>query len=223
MKEKSALIAGATGLIGSSLLQNLLDGTEYEKVIAIVRSPLNISHPKLIEKIVDFNELETYKEVFEVDDVFCCLGTTIKKAKTQENMFRIDVEYPLSIARLASERNAKQYFLVSSMGADPNSSIWYSKMKGTLEQELKKIPFETISIMRPSLLLGHRKEFRLGERVASVLSKPLSFLFLGPLKKYRAIEASTVALAMYKIAQSNKNGIKIYESEKIQKVAENYQ
>lgn len=219
MAGKTALIAGATGLVGTELLQILLNGEEYEKVIAIVRRPLDNKHPKLEEKIVNFDRLgEEDPELFAVDDVFCCLGTTIKKAKTKEAMWKIDVEYPLEIARLASSMGAKKYLLISSMNADHNSPIFYSKMKGKLEEEIKRVPFESLAILRPSLLLGDRQEFRLGERIAAAVYTKVPFLFSGPLKKYKAIEGKTVASAMYKAAQLNKPGAATYESETIQEL-----
>lgn len=218
MAGKSALIAGSTGLIGSELLQDLLDGKEYDKVVAIVRRSLEIQHPKLEEKIVDFDKLGEYNDIFAVDDVFCCLGTTIKKAKTKEAMWKIDVEYPVEIANLASSNGAKNLLLVSSMNADPNSPIFYSKMKGKLEEEIKRIPFESVAIFRPSLLLGERQEFRLGERTTAAIFTRVPFLFAGPLKKYKAIEGKTVALAMYKAAQHNNPGITIFPSEQIQEL-----
>ncbi|RSD26664.1 oxidoreductase [Mesobacillus subterraneus] len=218
MAGKTALIAGSTGLIGKELLHFLLNGSEYEKVIAIVRRPLENAHPKLEEKIVDFDRLDQYIESFAVDDVFCCLGTTIKKAKTQEAMWKIDVDYPVAIARLASSQEAKRFLLVSSMNADPNSPIFYSKMKGKLEEEIKQIPFETTAIFRPSLLLGEREEFRFGEKAAAAIFTKVPFLFAGPFKKYRAIEGKTVASAMYRAAQLNRSGVTIYPSEQIQEI-----
>jgi uncharacterized protein YbjT (DUF2867 family) len=215
---KTALIAGATGLVGNELLQFLLNGEEYEKVIAIVRRPLDKNHPKLEEKIVDFDRLGEDKNIFAGDDVFCCLGTTIKKAKTKEAMWKIDVDYPLEIARLSSSMGAKKFLLVSSMNADPNSPIFYSKMKGKLEEAIKRVPFESLAIFRPSLLLGERKEFRLGERAAEAIYTKIPFLFSGPLKKYKAIEGKTVASAMYRSAQLDKPGITTYESSKIQEL-----
>lgn len=215
MAGKTALIAGATGLVGNELLHFLLNATEYEKVIAIVRRPLELSHPKLVETIVDFDQLEKFRENFIADDVFCCLGTTIKKAKTKEAMWKIDVEYPVEVARLASEQGASKLLLISSMNANSNSSVWYSKMKGMLEEEISKIPFETIAIFRPSLLLGDRKEFRLGEKIAAATITKTSFLFKGPLKKYKAIQAKTVASTMYKKAQETKPGISIYENQNL--------
>ncbi|MEH7884150.1 oxidoreductase [Bacillus sp. JJ1609] len=218
MAGKTALIAGATGLVGNELLQFLLKGKEYDKVVALVRRPLAIKNPKLDEIIVDFDKLEDYRESFAVDDVFCCLGTTIKKAKTKEAMWKIDVDYPVAIAKLANSLGTRKFMLVSSMNADPNSPIFYSKMKGNLEEAIKQIPFETTSIFRPSLLLGNRQEFRLGEKAAAAIFTKVPFLFAGPLKKYRAIEGKTVASAMYKAAQENKPGITIYPSEQIQKI-----
>ncbi|MCM3124678.1 NAD-dependent epimerase/dehydratase family protein [Mesobacillus sp. AQ2] len=218
MAGKTALIAGATGLIGKELLQFLLNGNEYDKVIAIVRRPVGIDHPKLDERIVDFNQLEQRKQLFTADDVFCCLGTTIKKAKTKEAMWKIDVEYPVSIATLASSEGAKKFLLVSSMNADPESAIFYPRMKGKLEEEIKQIPFETTAIFRPSLLLGEREEFRFGERTAAAIFSKLPFLFTGPLRKYKAIEGRTVASAMYRVAQKNDKGLTVYPSELIQEI-----
>jgi uncharacterized protein YbjT (DUF2867 family) len=215
---KTALIAGATGLIGNELLNFLLNANEYEKVVAIVRRPLSEKHPKLEEKIVDFDKLEDYIDVFSVDDVFVCLGTTIKKAKTKEAMWKIDVDYPISIARLASSQGARKFLLVSSMNADPDSPIFYSKMKGKLEEEIKQFTFETTTIFRPSLLLGNRDEFRFGERLSAAIFTVVPFLFAGPLKKYKAIEGKTVAKAMYRVAQENKNGVTIYPSEQIAEI-----
>jgi uncharacterized protein YbjT (DUF2867 family) len=213
---KRALIAGSTGLIGNELLKFLLGSTEYEQVTAIVRRPLGVKHSKLDERVVDFDSLEKEKDLFAVEDVFCCLGTTIKKAKTKENMWRIDVEYPVSIARLASSQGARKFLLVSSMNANPDSPIFYSKMKGKLEEEIKQIPFETTAIFRPSLLLGERDEFRLGERAAAALFTKTPFLFAGPFRKYKAIEGRTVASAMYQVAQKDTAGLTVYPSEKIQ-------
>ncbi|ESU32254.1 hypothetical protein G3A_12380 [Bacillus sp. 17376] len=217
---KKALIAGSTGLIGNELLQILLDSKEYDQVTAIVRRPLDVKHSKLVERVIDFDRLEEYIGLFAVDDVFCCLGTTIKKAKTKEAMWKIDVDYPVSIAKLASSKGARKFLLVSSMNADPDSPIFYSKMKGKLEEEIKRIPFETTAIFRPSLLLGERDEFRLGERAAAAIFTKMPFLFAGPFKKYKAIEGKTVASAMYRVAQLDKTGFTIYPSEHIHELGE---
>lgn len=215
MKGKTALIAGASGLVGNELLHLLIEGEEYETVHALVRRPLDINHPKLIEVICNFDNLEEVEEYFQVDDVFVCLGTTIKKAKTKEAMYKVDVEYPVAIAQLANKKYAKQFLFISSMNANKDSSIWYSKMKGMLEEEVKKLPFVSISIFRPSLLIGERKEFRFGEKIAEKLFQGVSFLMPESWKSNFAIEASTVAQSMYEVAQTYKRGIAVYSSKDI--------
>ncbi|MDQ0220994.1 NAD-dependent epimerase/dehydratase family protein [Peribacillus cavernae] len=219
MGEKSALIVGASGLVGRELLQYLLNERDYRRVVTLVREPLGIQHPKLLEVPVDFDRLDTHRERFDVDDVFCCLGTTIKKAKTREEMAKVDIGYPLAVAKLAYENAAKQFLVISSMGADPDSRIWYSRMKGVLEQEVKKVGFPSLNIFRPSLLLGNRKEFRLGESAAASILPLLSFLLVGSLKRYKAIQAKTVALAMYRSAQRDNHGITTYLSHEIEALA----
>ncbi|WP_041580455.1 oxidoreductase [Bacillus sp. 1NLA3E] len=218
MNEKTALIAGSSGLVGNELLHLLLEGKEYDKVYAVVRKPLFLNHPKLTEVVIDFDQLENYQDYFAVDDVFSCLGTTIKKAKTKEAMYRVDVEYPLDIAELAYKKGAKQFLLVSSMNANPNSSLFYPKIKGELEQEVAKLPFETVSLLRPSLLMGVRQEFRFGEKIAGIILSGISFLFVGPLRKSKAIRGETVALAMYRIAQQGNKGITIYLSDQLESI-----
>lgn len=215
MVDKSALLFGASGLVGGELLNCLLKGTEYSKIIVFVRKPLGLKHPKLEERVTEFEDLSRHKDCFEVNDVFCCLGTTIKKAKSQEAFKKVDVEYPLEIARLAKEMRAEKFLIISSMGANSKSSVFYSRMKGLLEQKLKEISIKSLHIFRPSLLLGDRNEFRFGESVSSFLTKAISFVFVGTLKKYKPIEAETVANGMYKAAQSKNEGIYTYLSNEI--------
>ncbi|MGN1401474.1 MAG: NAD-dependent epimerase/dehydratase family protein [Bacillus sp. (in: firmicutes)] len=220
--KKKALVGGATGLVGSHLVKILLSAEEYEEVRVIVRRPIGIDHPKLKETVVDFDRLGMYAELFSVDDVFCCLGTTIKKAKTREAMLKIDSDYPLQMAALAVEQGAGQFLIISSMSADPDSKIWYSRMKGKLEGRLKKFPELSVSVLRPSLLLGKRDEFRLGESAGAVLYKILSPFMKGPLRKYRAVQGETVARAMYRIAVKGKVGYTVYPSDEIAKIGDVY-
>jgi len=215
LEDKSAILVGASGLVGGELLNFLLQGEQYSKVIVLGRRPLNITHPKLEEIIVDFEYLDEYKESFSVDDVFCCLGTTIKKAKTKEGFKKVDVDYVLSLARIAKEMKVEKFLIVSSMGANQGSAIFYSKMKGLVEESLKKIGFNSLHIFRPSLLLGKRQEVRSGEAAASVLSQLLLFMFRGPLRKYRPIDAKVVAKGMYRAAQKERDGHYIYMSDEI--------
>lgn len=218
---KTALIAGATGLVGRELLRQLLEATEYTQIIALVRQPIRqLQHMKLQQVVVDYNELDHYRDQMKADDVFCCLGTTIKQAGTQENMIEIDVIYPLRVAQIAYVQGAKQFVVISSMGADAKSSIFYTRIKGELEQRLQGIGYSSLSMIRPSLLLGQRRDSRSGEQIGAVVSQALSFLMVGPLRKYRGIQASAVARAMYRIAQTSKPGSHVYISDRLQRIAD---
>ncbi|QCJ44527.1 NAD-dependent epimerase/dehydratase family protein [Bacillus sp. S3] len=212
MTKKSALIAGATGLVGNELLHILINSQRYEKIYALVRRPLEVKHPTLIEVICDFERLEEVESYFTVDDVFCTLGTTIKKAKTKEAMFRIDVDYPIAIAQLAMEKGARHFLIVSSFQANKNSRLWYPKMKGELEDKLKEIPYEAMSIFQPPLLLGNRSEFRLLEKIAIGMVRGLGSIFGHQLRSRMGIEARTVAAAMFLVAQKEQKGIQIYSA-----------
>mgnify|MGYP001954855040 CR=1 FL=1 len=217
---KTALIAGASGLVGSELLQILLKKEVYDRVIAIVRRSLGIKHPKLVEAVCDFDRLDEMEgSLFEVDDVFCCLGTTIKKAKSKPAMYKIDVEYPLTIARLACEQGARHYLLISAMNANSKSPFFYPKIKGILEEKVQVEPYEAISIFRPSLLLGDRKEFRFGENLAIKMFRAISPLLKDSWKSGMAIEAIAVAQAMYNAAQLSGNGTAIYDARAIETLA----
>jgi uncharacterized protein YbjT (DUF2867 family) len=219
MNRKTALLAGATGLVGSALLQRLLQGEEYGKVHVITRRPLGINHPKAEEIICDFDHLEQVQEAFQVDDVFCCLGTTIKKAKTKSAMFKVDVEYPLAMARLAHKQGAGHFLVISSMKANPKSLFFYFRIKGILEREVSGIPFQRVSIFRPSLLLGERREFRFAENAAGKMVKGLSFLLKPAWRSRLAVEAGTVAEAMVQAAQQDGAGVQVYEAPSIEEMA----
>lgn len=215
---KTALIIGSTGLIGSQLLNLLLDSNDYLKVITFVKRDTGIKHKKLTQHIIDFDKPETYKELVVGDDFFCTIGTTIKKAGSKEAFTKVDFEYPRQFAALALQNKVKQFLIISSLGADAKSGNFYLKTKGEIQDFLKDCNFESVSILQPSLLLGNRTEFRFGEKVGAFFMKTFSFLFLGNLKKYKPIESKTVAKALLKIAQTNNKGLKIYESDAIQEI-----
>jgi uncharacterized protein YbjT (DUF2867 family) len=215
---KTALIIGSTGLIGSELLNLLLESSHYTKVITFVKRDTGIKHPKLTQHIIDFDKPETYKELVVGDDFFCTIGTTIKKAGSQKAFRKVDFEYPRQFAAFALQNRVKQFLIISSLGADSNSGNFYLKTKGEIQDFLKDCNFESVAVLQPSLLLGNRTEFRLGEKVGAFFMKTLSFLFLGKLKKYKPIEGKTVAKALLKIAQTNNRGFKIYESDVIQEI-----
>ncbi|TDE07042.1 oxidoreductase [Flavobacterium sandaracinum] len=215
---KTALIIGSTGLIGSELLNLLLESPHYAKVITFVKRDTGIKHPKLTQHIIDFDKPETYKELVVGDDFFCTIGTTIKKAGSKEAFRKVDFEYPRQFAAFALLHKVKQFLIISSLSADAKSGNFYLKTKGEIQDFLKDCNFESVAVLQPSLLLGNRTEFRLGEKVGAFFMKTLSFLFLGNLKKYKPIEGETVAKALLKIAQKNDTGFKIYESDAIQEI-----
>ncbi|MCA1029635.1 oxidoreductase [Bacillus timonensis] len=217
MEKKTALVIGATGLIGQHVVTYLLESPEYEKVTVWVRRPVPWTDSKLDVKVIDFEKME--EELFDFNDVFCCLGTTIKKAKSKETFKKVDLEYPLQVAKLAKESGSQQFLVVSAMGASASSKIFYNQVKGQLEEGLKKIEIPHLLIFRPSLLLGEREEFRFGEKVGEVFAKTLGFLMVGGLKKYRAIEGKQVAYAMVKKAANHHHQpVEVYESDRIQGV-----
>lgn len=215
---KTALIIGSTGLIGSQLLNFILDSNDYLKVITFVKRDTGIKHPKLTQHVIDFDKPETYKELIVGDDFFCTIGTTIKKAGSKKAFRKVDFEYPRQFAAFGLQNKVKQFLIISSLGADAKSGNFYLKTKGEIQDFLKDCNFESVSVLQPSLLLGNRTEFRLGEKVGAFFMKTLSFLFLGNLKKYKPIESKTVAKALLKIAQTNNKGFKIYESDAIQEI-----
>lgn len=215
-KSKTAIILGASGLVGSFLLYNLIDGDAYDRVIALARKDLGVDHPKLITHVVDFGKPETYGHLIQGDDLFCCLGITIAQAGSKEAFRKVDYEYPVQFAQAARRQGISQYLMVSSVGADPRSSAFYLKTKGECEEAVAGTEINSVSIFRPASLSGNRKDFRLAERISLPILKLLSPLLVGKLRKYRPIEARQVARAMYNVSQSPEPGCTIYESDHIQ-------
>ena len=203
---RSALVLGATGLVGGHCLDLLLAAPEYISVRVIARRSLDRIHPKLDERLLDFDKFGERPELFAVDDVFCCLGTTIRKAGGPDAFRKVDVEYPATAAHHAAERGADQFLIVSALGADPDSRIFYNRAKGEMEAEVRRLPLRAVWILRPALLLGEREELRVGERVAEALLRPLGPLMVGPLRRFRPIEARAVATAMVTLALSGGTG-----------------
>lgn len=212
---KTAIIIGGTGMTGTYLLKLLLTSNVYEKVISFVRHKSKISHPKLIQHVVNFDQPESYQDLIEGNDMFCCLGTTIKKAGSEEAFEKVDLQYPVQFAKIAASKGIKQYSIISSIGANPKSGNFYLRTKGKCEEELRKLAFQSTSIFRPSLLLGNRKEFRFSEKFGEYVMKIFSVFLFGKLKKYKAIKSKNVAYAMFSIAQSNTVGYHVYESDEI--------
>ncbi|MDQ0057898.1 NAD(P)H-binding protein [Paenibacillus harenae] len=217
---RKAVVVGATGLIGKELVELLLNNRAYVDVTLLVRRRAGITHPKLREMVIDFDLLEQSDVNLTGADVFCTLGTTIKKAGTQEAFRQVDFAYPLALGRMAKTQGAKQLLIVTAMGADTSSRFFYNRVKGEIEVALNGLGLPALHIFRPSLLLGNREEFRLGERIGSSLSRILSPLFSGRLRKYRPIQARSVAKAMLLAARSSQSGILVYQSDRIARTAE---
>ncbi len=215
-RSKSALLLGATGLTGSHLLPLLLDSEYYDTVIIYTRTPTGISHPKLQEKLIDY---DAWEQAITADDVFCCLGTTIKKAKTRKAFLKVDMEYPVKIARLQYAAHSKRFLVVSALGASSGSAIFYSRVKGQMEEELRRIGFPSLFIFRPSIITGHRKEKRSAERIGLLLFRFISPLLIGPLKKYQPVSALAIAKAMLHAAQTTVKGTSIVSPVDIQSFA----
>lgn len=211
--KKTALIAGASGLVGSYLIKFLIESGAYESVTVLTRRELNLNTKELRQVVLDFDELDENLSLGHFDDVFCCLGTTIKKAGSQEVFRKVDHDYVLKIAKLGINNGASKFLFVSSIGADSNSKVFYSRVKGEVEEGLKSLNYQTLHLFRPSMLGGKRNEFRLGEKIASWLMKIFSFVFIGKLKRYKIIAAEDVATSMFRKAQVNDKGVYVHESE----------
>jgi uncharacterized protein YbjT (DUF2867 family) len=212
MDKRNALIAGATGLVGKSLLQQLLADDLYEKIIVITRKPIAINHPKLIQQPVDFDKIETLKLNLPVDDVFCALGTTIKTAGSQDAFYKVDFTYVVNLGKWCAANGVKKFLIVSAMGASAGSGIFYNRVKGEMEAAVSQLNIEQIQVFRPSLLMGNRSEKRGGEKFAQLVMGSLGFLFNGPLLKYKGIHADVVAKAMIHAAGKQLGGFTVFES-----------
>ncbi|MGZ3873137.1 MAG: NAD(P)H-binding protein [Mucilaginibacter sp.] len=216
---KRAIIAGASGLIGQSLLNILLQHPGYDEVLILVRKELPLKHPKLNQLIVDFDKLEDYSAAITGDALFSCLGSTKKKTPDPAVYRKVDHDYTLRLAQIALKNNIGQFHLVSSMGANPYSINFYTKLKGETETELVKLGLRSLYIYRPSFLTGKRNERRPMESFLTLTMKLIDPLLLGGLKKYRSIPALKVAQAMYKQSLKNQPGVHTYASDKIKELS----
>ena len=206
--EKTALIIGASGLVGHQLVIQLLENPEFEKVRVFVRRRTGLSHPKLDEQIIDFDRPEIWKNLVQGDVLFSTLGTTIKTAKTKENQYRVDFTYQYEFAKAAVENGVPAYVLISSVGANPKSSVFYSRMKGELDEAVAKLNFKKLIVIRPSILDGNRQEKRAGEKVGLVISR---FLTRFVLKKYRPTPVDVLAAKMISLSLDQSEGFRVVE------------
>ena len=200
---KTALIFGSSGLVGKNLLNQVINNSNYSKIKIFVRSSPDISDRKIEIIKTDFKDLEIIKNLITGDDCFFCIGTTKKNSPDKKEYRRIELDLPKQIAQISKSNNVKSFIFVSSGFADPKNSGDYLKFKGLVEEEIKSLNFQKIGILRPSFLLGNRKENRVGEKIGIFIFKLLSPIFVGPIKKMKPIHSEKVAKAMIKIANEN--------------------
>jgi uncharacterized protein YbjT (DUF2867 family) len=203
------LVVGATGLVGRHCLDELLIDPTITLITAPTRRALNVTHSKLKNLVLDFSRLESALEGLTFNQAICCLGTTIKEAGSKERFREVDHDYPLTLAKIAKAGGATHYLVVTSIGADARSMIFYNRVKGELERDLATLGFAALTIVRPSLLLGKRETSRFGEKLAEPFAKLLP-------KKWRAIQAKTVARALVTLAREPASGIRVVESAGLQ-------
>jgi len=214
--DRIALLAGGGGLTGGHLLSLLLADERYARIHALVRKPGLSPHSRLQEHIFDYDHPAALSAI---DDVFCCLGTTIRKAGSQAAFRKVDYEYVVSLAHLARKAGAKRFLVISSLGASVRSPIFYSRVKGEMEEALRDVGFDELHVFQPSLLLGNRHESRPGERIGIAATCGIAPFMLGPMRKYRPIDAQIVARAMLTAAWINHRGNHVYTSDRIVELA----
>jgi uncharacterized protein YbjT (DUF2867 family) len=218
--QKTALVFGATGLVGSFLVNELAENEIYEKVKVFNRSKQHYTHNKIIEIQIDFDKIGEYVHEFKGHDAYCCLGTTLRKAGSKEKFFKIDHDLPVEIAKICSTNEVSSFIAVSSIGANADSSNYYLKAKGLMELHIQEFEFDQLAFVRPSMLLGPRQEFRFGEVIGKAIMYPLNYLLFGNLKKYKAIHSKTVANAMLQIANMPVHKL-FFESDELSEIAKN--
>ncbi len=207
---KTAIIAGATGLTGRELTHLMIEDTRYSKLILLVRTAIEPMHEKIEQVIFNFEQPNT--AVLDAEEIFCCLGTTIKIAGSKDAFYKVDHDFVSLIANAGWKNGVKRFSMISAMGANKNSAVFYNKVKGQAEETVAGVGYDSCYIFRPSLLLGHRNEFRLGEKIAAFLMTSISFALP---KKYKPVEAKQVAKAMLVAMNSGKTGVQIFESDEI--------
>jgi uncharacterized protein YbjT (DUF2867 family) len=217
---KTAVVAGSTGLVGNQLIKILAQSLEYEAVIAVVRKGSSIIYDGVFTIEVDYRKLFEFAEALKADDVYCCLGTTMKKAGSKANFYQVDYTYPLELAKIAERNGSDRFSIITASGANSDSMFYYNRVKGDVEKAIMNLNIPNINIFRPSLLLGERNEKRKGEHIGGIIAKMLNPLLQGKLRRYRAIQGADVAKTMYLVNQQNQKGKYVYESDKIQELSQ---
>ncbi len=214
------MLIGVTGLVGRNCLPLLVTHRAYHEIVLFTDRPLDLDHPKIKEQLVDFDRLEDHAHLFQGHDFYCCLGSTPAKAADREAFHRIDYEQAYAAAKIAAANEVNQLLLLSAVGANPEATLYFSRVKGELEEAVKALPFWSAHIFQPSLLLKERNENRWGEKWANRLGKVIDSATGGLLTKYRPVEAEVVAQAMINAAQQLRAGIHIYPSHFLQELAD---
>ena len=215
---KTALIFGSSGLIGNELFKTILLNNSYDKIKVFVRSIPEVNNPKVEIIKTDFSNLEQYKDKIIGEDCFFCIGTTKKDTPDKDEYRRVEYNIPIEVAKISKANSVNSFFYVSSIGANPNASSNYLKNKGQVEEELKALNFSKLAIFRPSLLVGNRKSFRLGEVIFTPIMNTLALFAFGHLRKYKPIKIENVVKAMLYISKNNLSEI-IFESDELEKIA----
>ena len=215
---KTAIIFGSTGLIGNELFKTILLNNSYDKIKVFVRSIPEMNNPKVEIIKTDFNNLERYKDKIKGDDCFFCIGTTKKDTPDKDEYRRIEYNIPVDVAKIAKVNSVNSFFYISSIGANANASSDYLKNKGQVEEELKNLNFSKLAIIRPSLLVGNRKSFRLGEIIFTPIMNTLTIFAFGSLKKYKPIKIENVVKATLYISKNESKEI-IFESDELERIA----
>ncbi len=220
MEDASVLLLGATGLVGGECLKLLVTRDDYRRIVVPVRSPLQDTprDSRVEVHTIDFERIGDFASLFAVDHVISCLGTTIAKAGSRERFRRVDFDYAYETARRAAGEGASHLLLVTAMGADASSRIFYNRVKGDLEEAVRGLPFRSVSIFRPSIILGDRRESRAGESAGKVLAALFGFAIPS---RYKPVAARDIARAMLAVARESPPGIRIVESDAIRRIARN--
>jgi uncharacterized protein YbjT (DUF2867 family) len=210
MLGKHVMVVGATGLVGGFCLSRLLEEDAVERVVVLSRRSLGLSHEKLDEHLIQFDRLTGYTDLFDVDSLFCCLGTTLKAAGSRGAFEKVDFGYVKQIAELAAARNVRQFLLISALGSDLHSPVFYSRIKGRAEEAVRQQGFHCVHILRPSMLLGTRVRPRFNEEMLKPLAKLTLPMFVGPLQRLRPVQAEKVAGVMVELAKGDYSGVNIH-------------
>jgi len=220
MSNKTALIIGATGLVGRELLNKVLSNDYYAKILLVGRRSPDVKDNRISELVINFDKLGDIKAELSAHDYFCCIGTTMDQAKTKDAFYKVDFTYPNQLAKIASEDDKFETFnIVSSYGASSHSGLFYNAVKGQMEEALIALNLKTLHIYQPSLLLGYRPHFRLWEEIAKLASSILSFFIIGSRLRLWAIKGQDVAESMFYVATSEETGLHIHKPLEMQKIA----